>query len=45
MENFDGAVGRITAAVIRSGLQPNTLLQLVVSRYLPLTRAPFSYKF
>jgi len=29
MENFDGTIGRITAAVLRSGLQPNTLLQLV----------------
>ena len=31
MENFDGAIGRITAAVLRSGLKPNTQVQLVVS--------------
>jgi len=29
MENFDGAIGRITAAVLRSGLKPNTQVQLV----------------
>ncbi|KAF8808741.1 NAD(P)-binding protein [Phlegmacium glaucopus] len=29
MENFDGTVGKITTAVIRCGLQPNTLLQLI----------------
>jgi hypothetical protein len=32
MENFDGTIGKITAAVLRSGLQPSTLLQLIVSR-------------
>jgi hypothetical protein len=31
MENFDGTIGKITAAVLRSGLQPDTQLQLVVS--------------
>ena len=31
MENFDGTIGKVTAAVLRSGLQPNTLLQLIVS--------------
>lgn len=30
MENFDGTIGKITAAVLRSGLRPNTQLQLVV---------------
>ena len=34
MENFDGTIGKITAAVLRSGLQPNTLLQLVVGHSL-----------
>lgn len=32
MENFDGAIGRVTAAVLRSGLKPKTQVQLVVSR-------------
>ena len=31
MENFDGPIGRITAAVLRSGLKPNTQVQLIVS--------------
>jgi len=30
MENFDGTVGKITTAVIRCGLQPTTLVQLIV---------------
>lgn len=35
MENFDGTVGRITAAVVRCGLQPDTLLQLIVTPLAP----------
>jgi hypothetical protein len=43
MENFDGAIGRITAAVLRSGLQPETLLQLVVcSLYFPINSYIFT---
>ncbi|THH27971.1 hypothetical protein EUX98_g6234 [Antrodiella citrinella] len=29
MENFDGTIGKITATVLRCGMQPNTKLQLV----------------
>ena len=36
MENFDGTIGKITAAVLRSGLQPNTQLQLIVSHSSPI---------
>ncbi|KAI5117406.1 hypothetical protein M0805_004628 [Coniferiporia weirii] len=31
MENFDGAVGRITTAVLRSGLKKDTKLQLIAA--------------
>lgn len=35
MENFNGTIGKITAAVLRSGLQPTTQLQLIVSHSKP----------
>ena len=40
MENFDGTIGKITTAVLRSGLQPNTLLQLIVSHSYFLSFPP-----
>jgi hypothetical protein len=30
MENYDGTIGSITAAVLKSGLSPTTAVQLVV---------------
>ena len=41
MENFDGTIGRITAAVLRSGLKPNTQVQLVVSHSYLLLFFPY----
>lgn len=38
MENFDGAVGRITATVMRVGLKKDTKLQLIVR---PRLNTPF----
>lgn len=30
MENFEGTIGSITAAVLKSGLKPTTAVQLIV---------------